>query len=250
MWQDAIVDKSIWYRGHIRGVAEKIIAHRATNPTGRPFFLFVDGFGCSGKSTLSAHLNQLFQGYGLRTQELHIDDFIHQKAVRADPKYTQAHNYYNRQFRYEYLKDTVLTPMWQGQKGSVEVQIYDHPTDGYTLQKVFLQPDIVILEGVFVQRRELNGYKDLAVYLTIERDEQLRRALSRGNNGADAGEILHKYQTKYNPGEDMYLSLCAPDAAADIVFDTASRRIILNNPRLMHGIQRQPGKGGPGFEIR
>ena len=231
----------VWYQERVRAISEAIIKAQAINPMGRPFIVGIDGLGCAGKSTLVEILDEALQGYDKKLQVLHIDDFIVQKPLRDDTTArTLAENYYDVQFRYDYLKDTVLTPMRQGKRGGTDVEIYNHKTDGYDLRKVNLAPDIAILEGVFIHRPELEGFLDLSIFMAIDRKTQIERAFIRGNNGPNEEAIRWKYKNKYFPAEDRYLNECNPAKKADIIFDVTREKIVYNNKSLAYSMQRKP----------
>jgi len=123
------------------------------------------------------------------------------------------------QFRYDYLKETILEPMKKKEKGFSKVKIYNKENDDYNIGIINLSPDVVIIEGVFLQRPELKDYFDFMIYIDIDRETQLQRALLRGNNGKDEKEIRKKYAEKYNPAEDKYLLSCNPRGSANIVIE-------------------------------
>ena len=236
-----IIPKDLWYRHRLREVCERILADKAKNKPYKPYILGVDGIGCSGKTVLSDKLNETLQGYNLRIQVLHIDDFIVQKAERDDTsKRTLAENYYEIQFRYDYLKDTILTPMRKGKGGFVEAEFYDLSTDSYNVNQVNLFPDITILEGVFLHRPELDGFMDLSVYMSIDRETQLARAISRYQKEPNRVASIEKYEKKYNPAEERYIRECDPAKKADILFDNKTKSIVYNNQSLAHGVQKTP----------
>ena len=234
--------KDVWYKERVRNISEAIIKANAVRPMERPFIVGIDGLGCAGKSTLVEIMSDALQGYAKKIQVLHIDDFIVKKPVRDDTTTrTLAENYYEVQFRYDYLKKNVLDPMREGKRGTPEVEIYNHATDGYDMRRVNLRPEIAILEGVFIHRPELEGYMDLSIFMAIDRQTQIERAFVRGNNGPTEEAIRAKYNAKYFPAEDRYLRECDPAKKADIIFDVTKKLIVYNNQDLAYNMQRKPG---------
>ena len=77
---------------------------------------------------------------------------------------------------------------------------------------------IVILEGIFIFRKDLLRYFNLKIFLEISFAESLRRALARDKQ-IQAHEIEERYRVKYHPGQDLYLRLNDPKSAADIVIN-------------------------------
>ncbi len=79
---------------------------------------------------------------------------------------------------------------------------------------------IVIVDGLFLPRRELRQFWNLRVLLEVVEDERLKRAYERdaarlgGVEGVD-----RRYKARYFPGYAMYLDRDVPQAIADIIVD-------------------------------
>ena len=93
---------------------------------------------------------------------------------------------------------------------------------------------VLIVDGVFLLRRELYASWDLRVFVSAGFDETLRRALVRDAAlfGSRA-EVERRYRARYIPGQRLYFSRCRPEDAADVVVvnDDASRPVLLDRTR-------------------
>jgi uridine kinase len=79
---------------------------------------------------------------------------------------------------------------------------------------------VLIVDGTFLQRPELNGAWDLVIFLYVPAEEAQRRGVNRdasalGGNAA-ASAI---YELRYCPAFDRYEAECRPADQADIVLD-------------------------------
>jgi uridine kinase len=79
---------------------------------------------------------------------------------------------------------------------------------------------VLLFDGVFLLRPELRGAWDLSIFVRVERDETLRRALVRdvGLLGS-AEEVERRYRARYLPGQQLYLQDARPLDHADFVVD-------------------------------
>ena len=95
-----------------------------------------------------------------------------------------------------------------------------------------IAPDdaILLADGVFLQRPELDRFWDLRIYLDIGFEESLRRGVDRDQHWmGGAAEAEGRYRTKYLPGEQRYLAEVRPRERAQIVVDTSDP----GRPRIM-----------------
>lgn len=182
----------------------------------------IDGLGGAGKSTLSESLYQLLREEHYNVVVLHIDDFIYPKAVRYDEQYAAWECYYDRQWRYDYLVEEIVKPIRQGNPLSKEIELYDKEYDGYHLYQMDIPiGSIVIIEGVFLQRKELKGVFDAMIYIDVPEEIRWQRVLARDGYIGDSHQIQEKYENRYFPAERYYLKTCVPKENADYVIEVS-----------------------------
>jgi uridine kinase len=83
-------------------------------PPGRSAVIGLDGLGGAGKTTRARELAEALTRTGRRTAVLHLDDFIHERAVRYNPAHPEWYSYYVLQWRFEELVQEVLQPLRAG----------------------------------------------------------------------------------------------------------------------------------------
>lgn len=87
-----------------------------------------------------------------------------------------------------------------------------------------------VVDGVFAQREELRGLWDLTVYLHVEPEETLRRALVRDVEAMGSREeVERRYATRYLPAQARYRAETDPARRADVTVDNTDpeRPVIL-----------------------
>lgn len=181
------------------------------------YVIGIDGLGGAGKSTISALLADALREDGKFVLLLHIDDFIHPRAVRYNDAVPEWECYYYLQWNYETLL-AVLAPLKQNATFHGEVRLYEKETDTYRTQALDIPAgSIVIVEGVFLQRSELAEVFDYMIYIDVPEEIRLQRVLQRDGYIGNVHEIADKYERRYFPAERYYVESCHPAELADFV---------------------------------
>lgn len=178
----------------------------------------IDGLGGAGKTTISQNLYESLKIKNYNVITLHIDDFIHPKAILYNNNYKEWQCYFNLQWRYDYFLKEIITPIKSGQNFHKNIELYDKNNDTYYLQETNVPiGSIVIVEGVFLQRKELGGIFDYIIYIDVSEETRLNRVIKRDNYIGDEQQILNKYENRYLPAEHKYFSEYTPNIKADYV---------------------------------
>ncbi len=150
--------------------------------------LAIDGRCASGKTTLAKKLSDR-----LCCDVIHIDDFF----LKANQRTEQRLNEIGGNFDCERFLCEAMAPLLKGEEFSYKR--YDCSSDSFT-ESVHIHPgDVTIIEGAYSCHPALWSSYDLRVFLTVNRDEQIRRILKR--NGASA---LKAFEEKWIPYEERY----------------------------------------------
>ncbi len=179
----------------------------------------IDGLGGAGKSTVSAVIAEQLQAEGVPVTLLHIDDFIHPRAVRYREDVPEWQCYYELQWNYGSLK-SVLDLVKNEGMFSGEVMLYDKEQDCYFPQEITVPENgIMIVEGIFLQRPDLSGWFDEMIYIAVPEETRLQRVLCRDSYIGDRQAIADKYERRYFPAERFYVETCCPEQRADFVIN-------------------------------
>ena len=188
-------------------------------PDGRPCLVAIDGINAAGKTTFAAAFAAHLVALGLTAHVVHVDDFHHPRRYR----YATGHNgraFYERYIDFDRLVADVLQPLRREGRLGATLQLLDVPSDELTLVKTFhIEPDsIVLVEGIFVLRRDLRSVFDLRVYLDTSFSISIARGRRRWTHLPGA-EVERRFRRKYLPGQTLYLKHHRPRAAADVIID-------------------------------
>ncbi|MBU5427449.1 hypothetical protein KQI41_13740 [Tissierella pigra] len=199
----------------MKELLDKII--KIYNPE-KTLIIGIDGLGGSGKSTIVDSLKLQLSNRNYNTFILHIDDFIYPKNIRYNESKEEWNCYYNIQWRYDYLIKEILMPIRQGIEIHKEIEIYDKDNDVYILEQIKIpQGSILLLEGIFLQRKDIREYFDCVIYLDVPKEVRLNRVVNRDKYIGDSEDIKLKYERRYFPAEDKYIEEYCPMENADFI---------------------------------
>lgn len=199
-------------------VASVIVSVRRDRPTR----VAIDGFDAAGKTTLADQLAPLVAASGREAIRVSLDDFHRPRRVRYRQGANSASGYYDDAFDWAQLRASVLDPLGPEGDRVYRRAAFDLAADRpVAAAPEVAEPDAVLLvDGVFLQRRELDGCWDLAIWVDVSLGESIRRGVERDRAlHGSAAEARARYETRYAPGQRLYVADVDPAARADVVFD-------------------------------
>lgn len=187
-----------------------------------PVRVAIDGCSAAGKTTLADELARVLEDRTRRPIiRVGIDYFKRAVALRTAYPQGSPESYYLDYWDNAAIRDRLLVPLGPGGSRRYRTAIMDLPARTAVDSPVLLAPDdaVLIADGAFLQRPELDPYWDLRVYVDVSFDEVLRRGVARDQQwpGGSAAEAERRYRTKYIPGEQRYLDEVRPADRAQVV---------------------------------
>jgi uridine kinase len=187
----------------------------------------IDGIDAAGKTTLADELAGLLEADGVPVLRASIDGFHNPAAIRHlcgddDP----ARSYYEDSFDYSDLCTFLLEPLGPGGDHIVRTRVFDFRTDTavYEPPTRVVRGTVLLFDGVFLLRPELEPHWDLSIFLEVGPAVSLQRAMTRDAElFGTAAATKRRYQERYLAGQQLYLSSVLPQQRADVVVDN-------NNP--------------------
>jgi uridine kinase len=218
-----VVTQSV-VRDEVLGRLATIVGGRSKQGT---VLVAIDGIDAAGKTTLADELAQVLRRAGFPLLRASIDGFHHPASVRHRRFADQpARSYYEDSFDYPALRSLLLDPLGQSGETSVRTRIFDFRTDqAIDEAPTRVRPGTVLLfDGVFLLRPELEDCWDLSVFLQVDPAISLARALNRDLTLFDTTATTERrYRERYLPGQELYVSLAHPERRAEVLIDN-------NNP--------------------
>ena len=177
-------------------IAEKIRTLHSESHV--PQFVALSGKDCTGKSTLAVGVQKQLNSLGLSVTLLSIDAFLIPRHLR-EVSMPEFIDYFENAFDYAALVQTLETV-----KDSLS------STDPKSC-------DIILVEGVFLLRRELYGWWDLTVWVAVDTSVIMNRAIQRDKEYfGDERTVRRVYENRCLPVQDYHVRRDLPDQNADI----------------------------------
>jgi uridine kinase len=182
----------------------------------------VSGIDGSGKTTLSVRLAAALEALGVRTALIHLDPWHTPPSVRFAAEDPGGHFYANA-FRFRELFERLVNPLRRARSLHLCIDLTRLPeNDLVTRTYDFEGVDVIVLEGIFLLKRELAARYDLAYWIECPFETALRRALARNQEGEEEEALRRDYETIYFPAQRIHLDNDHPHAAARAVIDNGS----------------------------
>lgn len=220
----------------LEAVADRILKARQAAPARRSVLVAISGIDGSGKGYLSARIVALLRAHGARTVAIHVDGWLSLPHVRFDESDPAGH-FYRHAIRFEELFSKLVLPLRE--QRSVRL-IADHAEETSTEYRRhvydFNDVDIIVLEGIYLLKRELVVHYDLSIWIECSIETALGRAIARRQEGLSREDTVRAYRRVYFPAQRLHLIRDDPENVATLILD--------NDPR--NG--RVGGHGNPAFE--
>jgi uridine kinase len=194
----------------------------ATRQQAHPVRVAIDGVDAAGKTTLADQLAALLAARGRPVIRAGIDGFGRPRADRYRRGELSAEGYWLDAFDYPALRANLLDPLGPGGSRRYRTATFNVRTDQPRTEPLLLAPPeaVLVFDGVFLLRPDLNDAWDLRIFLQVGFKETLRRALARDRGLFGSAKATRaRYRRRYIPGQRRYLATVQPQRIADVVID-------------------------------
>ncbi len=136
---------------------------------GRPALVAVDGVDGSGKTTFAARLAARYVDHGRPAHVVHMDDFLNPRAVRYRLGRDSPEGFFRDTYDLAAFAVGVIEPLSSSGEHPIVFRAFDYRADC----PVHVDPTpiaaeaVVIVEGMFLHRDELQGAWDMSVFLDV-----------------------------------------------------------------------------------
>lgn len=170
----------------------------------KPLVAAIDGRCCAGKTTLAGELQKL-----LSCAVIHADSFF----LRPEQRTEERLNTPGGNIDYERLISEVMLPLKRG--GRFSYRPFSCKTMSLA-EPITVEPNaLTIIEGSYSCHPALWEYYGLRIFLTVDKDEQLRRVERRC--GSEASAV---FRERWIPLEERYFAALNIAERCDMIPDT------------------------------
>jgi uridine kinase len=203
----------------VRHIAER----RRALHSGRALLVAVSGIDGAGKGWLADRLGTALEAEGFSVAVIHGDGWLNLPPVRfgsSDP----ALHFYRHAFRFEDLFSRLLLPLRDHRSIRLEADFTDETAYQYRKHHwCFANVDVILVECIFLLKRELRGHYDLSIWIDCSFETALHRALDRAQEALPPEETVSAYRTIYFPAQEIHMACDAPRDAATLIVPNDAR---------------------------
>ncbi len=203
-----------------KAVLERLCASILAIEISGPLRVAIDGRTASGKTIFADELAALVEARGRKPIRTSIDGFHNPKAERYARGRYSADGYYFDARDLSAICSLLLAPLGPGGDRRYRTASFDLETDRPIEQipMTASRDSVLIVDGTFLQRPELRGHFEVAVFLdTSEPISENRGILRDAERLGGIAEVRRLYAERYRPAFQLYQRACRPDLIADAV---------------------------------
>lgn len=188
-----------------------------------PLRVAIDGGDAAGKTTLANELTSLIEGRGRPVIRASVDGFHNPRELRYQRGEDSPEGYYRDSFDNAAVLRELLIPLGPGGIRKYRQAIFSFRDDAPIQEPYYEAPvnAILLFDGVFLLRPELFHYWDFSIFIDVDFDISVARAVDRdvaqSNGKLTPKTALGKYNQRYLPGQKIYLAEAHPKENANIV---------------------------------
>jgi len=187
-----------------------------------PVRVAIDGVDGAGKTALADELVTPIEDRGRRVIRASVDGFHRPRLERYTRGADSPEGYYHDSFDYRVLRAVLLEPLGPGGSRQYRRAVFDFRSDSPVREPIrnASADSVLLFDGVFLLRPELNDCWDYRVFVRVDFDVALRRMSHRDQalfGSADATRA--RFRVRYMPGQRIYLKTVRPRQRADVVVD-------------------------------
>ncbi len=177
-------------------------------PDKKPFVIAIDGKAASGKSTLTAYLQDQ-----INAEVIHMDDFFLPIALRTKSRLKEQ----GGNIHYERFIDEVINHLHHEH---FSYKIFDCSIMDFTKEVKIENPKYLIIEGSYALHPKFNHYADLNIFLDIDNETQIKRITKRNDFNK-----INRFINEWLPMENEYFEHFNIKEKADIIIQIDEIRL-------------------------
>ncbi|MFI7129600.1 uridine kinase [Nonomuraea sp. NPDC050153] len=213
-----------------RTVLVRQVAEQALARGGGRVLVGIDGFTASGKTSFGHELAEEIAEAGRPVLRATLDDFKKPWKDRHLYDRESGEGYYRNAYDYEAVRQLLLEPARSPDAASCALCGIDPLTqiDHSGTTTPLAADSVLIVDGVFAFRPEIDTYWDLRIWLDVDAELSVRRGAERDQDWAGSeAESIHR--NRYLVAERVYLQEADPLKRMDVVIDNTA----FDRPRIV-----------------
>ncbi|HXE89832.1 MAG TPA: hypothetical protein VNK82_02610 [Terriglobales bacterium] len=191
----------------------------------RAVLVAISGIDSSGKGYVAARLAEELTARGINPAVINIDPWHLPQTVRFSESDPGGH-FYRNTFRWDDFFRLLIEPLRAARSIHLSTRLIEIARDRYyDYTYDFREVDAILLEGIFVLKREFRELYDLRYWVECSFQTALARALARNQEGLPPEEIARDYRRIYFPAQRVHFAEDDPVAHSDAIYENDDVRL-------------------------
>jgi uridine kinase len=202
----------------------RILRIRDATPATRAVLVALSGIDGSGKGHVAERLIERLARVGGRVAAISVDDWLELPDRRFDEN-RPAEHFYERGIRFDEMFERLVLPLRDRRTVRLAADLAD-PTNAPSYRRhtyAFDDVDLILLEGIFLLKREFRAHYDLALWVECGFETALQRALARAQEGLTPEETIRDYTRIYFAAQRLHFARDDPRDSAALVIENDPR---------------------------
>ena len=200
-------------------VVDRILDRRAVVPEYRSLLVGISGIDGCGKGFIAGQIEARLAQRAVASAVINVDGWLNLPDKRFDQN-APAQTFYERAIRFAEFFSELVIP-FRDQKSVYLVANFVEETANQYRKHIynFRNVAVILVEGVFLFKREYRRLFDLAIWIDCSFATALARALERSQEGLPPANTIAAYGATYFPAQEIHFKQDDPRAAADLIYD-------------------------------
>ncbi len=179
----------------------------------------LSGIDGSGKGFLAQRLRRRLHDIGLNVALIGVDGWLNLPHVRFG-KVRPGLRFYENGLRLEEMFAQLVLPLRDRRSIDLEMDYVEETAPCYRRHRYrFCDVDVVLVEGIFVFKRDLRPHFDLTCWIDCSFETAMQRAIQRGQEGLPPVETIRAFETIYWPAQRVHFERDRPRETADLIIN-------------------------------
>lgn len=209
---------------NLQKIAKVIATGGRSIGTSRSMLVGISGIDASGKGFVSKKLARMLKADGWNVALINVDGWLNLPPARFSA-IDQGRHFYAHALRLDEMLGRLALPLRDNRSVNLIADFAEEIAAEYRKHNYnFNNIDIILLEGIFLFKKEYREHFDLKIWVECSFDTALRRAIGRSQEGLTAEETVKVYETIYFPAQRIHFDTDRPVEFADLIIRNDQRR--------------------------
>lgn len=200
----------------LRDLTNAIRSKRCEISVTESLLVGISGIDAGGKGHVASRLADELRDVNVGV--INVDGWLNLPHVRFSDE-DHGHHFYENALRLDEMFERLILPLKQSRSINITADLAEETATEFRPHNyVFDDIDIILLEGIFLFKRQYADLFDLKIWVECSFETAMKRAVARSQEGLSSIETIAAYEKIYFPAQRIHNELDSPKFTADIIF--------------------------------